>query len=168
MPLSRIQSYANSLSDDTRWTAFLPSAPTSVTTTAGNTQVTVSWTAPAVSIPSVTDYTVQYSSNSGSSWTTFSRAASSATSATVTGLTNDTAYTFRVAAVNVIGAGAYSGAVTVTPTSAPLLTKITNGTNGSFTGSGTAGSPFVAASYVGGFGSSVRFQASSACTIQVR
>ena len=54
------------------------------------------------------------------------------------------------------------------PAAGPTLTRITNGTNGSFTGTGTAADPFVAASYFGGFGSSVRFQVSGSGTIQVR
>jgi hypothetical protein len=99
---------------------FVPGAPTSVTATAGNTQATVSWTAPTgvISQAPITDYVVQFSSNSGSTWSTFSDGTSTATSATVTGLTNDTAYTFRVAASNSIGTGAYSTASSaVTPNS---------------------------------------------------
>jgi hypothetical protein len=95
---------------------FLPPAPTSVSATATNAQAVVTWTAPAVVVPPITDYIVQFSSNSGSSWTTFSDGTSTATSATVTGLTNGTAYTFRVAGVNGIGTGAYSTAsAAVTP-----------------------------------------------------
>jgi hypothetical protein len=94
---------------DTRWDLFLPAAPTSVTAVTGDTQATLSWTAPTVAV-SVTDYIIQYSSNSGSSWTTFADGTSTATSATVTGLTNGTSYVFRVAAVNGVGTGAYSSA----------------------------------------------------------
>lgn len=94
-------------SSDPRWSYLLPAAPTSVTATAGNGQVALSWTAPA-SVAPITDYVVQYSSNSDSTWTTFSDGTSTATSATVTGLTNGTAYTFRVAAVSGIGQGAWS------------------------------------------------------------
>ena len=103
---------------DSRWDLFLPAAPTSVTASAGNTQATVSWTAPTgvIAQAPVTDYVVQFSSNSGSTWTTFSDGTSTATSATVTGLTNGTAYTFRAAAVNGVGQGAYSSAsAAVTP-----------------------------------------------------
>jgi hypothetical protein len=92
-----------------------------VTASGGNAQATVSWTAPTgvISQAPITDYTVQYSSNSGSTWTTFTRAASTATSAVVTGLTNGTAYTFRVAAVNGVGTGSYSTAtIALTPTAA--------------------------------------------------
>jgi len=94
-------------------TATTPGAPTSVTVTDPGTDgyAAVSWTAPASNGGSaITDYVIQYSSNSGSSWTTFSDGTSTSTSATVTGLTLDTAYIFRVAAVNVIGTGSYSTA----------------------------------------------------------
>ena len=147
----------------------LPSAPTALTATAGNAQVSLSWSAPASNGGiAITDYVVQFSSNDGSTWNTFADGTSTATSATVTGLTNGTAYVFRVAAVNAIGTGAYTAASSsVTPTAAPTLTKLTNGTNGSFTGSGTAADPFVAATYEGGIMSSPTFQVSGNGTINV-
>jgi len=119
--------FVSSSGSDSRWDLFLPPAPTSVTATFGNAQATVSWTAPTVLAQTpITDYTVQYSSNSGSSWTTFSRSASTATSATVTGLTNGTAYVFRVSAANGVGSGAYSTASgAVTPSvSDPLFASV--------------------------------------------
>ena len=96
---------------------FIPPAPTSLTATGGNAQVSLSWTAPTVLAQTpITDYLVQSSTNSGSTWTTFSDGTSTATSATVTGLTNGTAYVFRVAAVNGVGTGAYTAATdSVTP-----------------------------------------------------
>jgi len=99
------------------WTPL--GVPTGVTATPGNAQAQVSWTAPSETGGyAITDYVVQYSSNSGSTWTTFSDSTSDATSATVTGLTNGTAYIFRVAAVNAVGTGAYSTASSsVTPSS---------------------------------------------------
>ena len=103
--------------DTTLRAFFLPPAPTSLTASAANAQVSLSWTAPTVLAQTpITDYVVQYSSNSGSTWTTFSDGTSTATSATVTGLTNGTAYVFRVAAVNGVGTGTYSSATSsVTP-----------------------------------------------------
>ena len=105
---------------------FVPGAPTSVTaslpSTYGNTTASVSWTAPVtVGSPALNDYAIQYSSDSGSNWTTFSDGVSTSTSVTVTGLTNGTAYVFRVAAVNTIGTSAYS---TVSNSVTPLFGKI--------------------------------------------
>ena len=57
---------------------------------------------------SITDFAIQYSSNSGSTWTTFAHTASNATSQTVTGLTNGTSYVFRVAHVAAGTTGTYS------------------------------------------------------------
>jgi hypothetical protein len=106
------------IGSDSRWDLFLPPAPTGLSVTAGNAQVTLSWNAPTVSTQTpITDYTVQYSSNSGSSWTTFIRSASTSTTVSITGLTNGQAYVLKVAAVNGIGTGTYSTASSaVTPT----------------------------------------------------
>ena len=96
----------------------VPAAPTGVAGTAGDGQVVLSWTAPANGGSAITDYVVQYSSNSGSSWVTFADDVSAATSATVTGLTNGTAYVFRVFAKTDVGEGAPS-----TP-SAPVVPQV--------------------------------------------
>ena len=101
---------------------FVPGAPTSVTATGGNTQATVSWTAPTgvITQAPVTDYVVQFQP-SGGSWSTVSDGTSTASSAVVTGLTNGTAYQFRVAAVNSIGQGSYSTAsAAAVPSSNPI------------------------------------------------
>ena len=93
----------------------VPGQVTNVTGTAGDTQVSLSWTAPDNGGASITDYVVQYSSNSGTNWTTFADGTSGDATAVVTSLTNGTAYTFRVAAVNSAGTGSYSSAASVTP-----------------------------------------------------
>ena len=102
---------------------FVPPAPTGLTVTSGNAQATLSWTAPTVLAQTpITDYTEQYSTDNGANWTTFSDSVSTATNATVTGLTNGTAHVFRVAAVNGIGTGAYSTASSaVTPAAGDAL-----------------------------------------------
>jgi hypothetical protein len=96
-------------------------APTGLTATAGNAQVSLAWTAPGGTI---TDYRVQSSSDSGSTWTTFADGTSTATSATVTGLTNGTAYVFRVAAVNGAAVGTYTAASSSVTPSASVFRAI--------------------------------------------
>ena len=114
--------------------ATAPSAPTSVSGTSGDGQVSVSWTAPASNGgAAITDYIVQYSTSSGDSYSTFSDGTSTSTSATVTGLTNNTPYYFKVAAVNSAGTSSYSTvSASVTPgkPSAPLSLSVSSGTNG--------------------------------------
>ena len=85
-------------------------APTITSVTSPSSgSVTVAYNAPAFNGGrSITDYVVEYSSNSGSSWTAFSDGTSTATSITVTGLTNGTSYIFRVYAITVAGNGTVS------------------------------------------------------------
>jgi hypothetical protein len=120
---------------------FLPPAPTSVTASTSNAQAVVSWTAPAIVVPRLTDYVVQFQP-SGGAWQTFSDSVSTATSATVTGLQNGIAYQFRVAAVNGVGTGEFSAAsAAVTPSAGdPLFSNVAlllhmDGSNDSFTDS---------------------------------
>jgi hypothetical protein len=96
----------------------VPGAPTGISTTPGNQQVTVSWTAPTVDGGSpVTGYSVQVYSSTG---TPLRTQASSTTSATVTGLTNGTGYLFAVRAVNAAGEGPLSPqSGTTTPRTVP-------------------------------------------------
>ena len=76
-----------------------PNAPTNVTATAGDATATVSFTASAANCgPAITGYTVIPSASGVDS-----NAGSTATSHTITGLSNDTAYTFTVKATNMIG-----------------------------------------------------------------
>ncbi|MEI6037673.1 MAG: fibronectin type III domain-containing protein, partial [Planctomycetota bacterium] len=84
--------------------ATVPSSPTAVVAVRGNAQLAVTWVAPASTGGSpITDYVVKYSSNGGSTWTTFVRSASTATSVIVTGLTNGTSYVIKVVAKNAAG-----------------------------------------------------------------
>jgi hypothetical protein len=121
---------------------FVPPAPTGLTVTPGNAQATVSWTAPTgvIAQAPITDYTVQSKTTSAANFVTFSRAASTATNAIVTGLTNGTAYVFRVASVNAVGTGtptAESSAVTAGVPSDPFFSSVAallhmDGTGGTF------------------------------------
>ena len=107
-----------------------PAAPTAVSGTAGNGAVSLIWTAPSDQGQSaISDYLVQYSSNGGGTWGTAVDLGSTATSGTVTGLTNGTAYVFQVAAVNSVGTGIYSGSspsvTPLGPPSAPTINLVT-------------------------------------------
>lgn len=125
-------------------TASPPSEPTNITGSIGADFVALSWTAPAnTNGASITDYVVQYSSNSGSSWTTFNDGTSTNTTATVTGLAASSSYIFRVAATNSAGTGSYSSnssSFTI-PTAASSLSVF----SGVAQGSGTSASPYLVA-----------------------
>ncbi|MCK9410644.1 MAG: fibronectin type III domain-containing protein, partial [Bacteroidetes bacterium] len=106
-----------------------PSAPTNVSGTSGNTQVSLTWTAPSDGGSAITDYVVEF--NDGSGFATFADGTSTSAAATVTGLTNGTSYTFRVSAVNAAGTGAISAiSAAVTPRTTPGPPTSVSGTSG--------------------------------------
>jgi uncharacterized repeat protein (TIGR02543 family) len=111
-----------------------PNAPVISSVTAGNARVTVVWSTPASNGSTITDYLISYSTSAGGIYTTFADGFSTATSATVTGLTNGTTYYFKVAAKNSVGTGSYSAAsADATPTMPTLTISYAAGS-----GSGTA------------------------------
>jgi YVTN family beta-propeller protein len=84
--------------------AMPPGAPTDVNAEAGDARATVSWTAPtSVGSFPISDYQVLSSPDARTCLV-----ASPATTCEVTGLTNGTAYTFTVRALNGAGWGSYS------------------------------------------------------------
>ena len=116
-----------SLNADREWLvqSIKPSAPRALTGIPGAGQVLLSWSAPASSgLTIVRDYTVQYA-NAGGPWISFNDGISTRTTAMVTGLTNGSSYTFRVAAINSLGIGIYSSnSPSITPLSKPSTPTI--------------------------------------------
>ena len=107
-----------------------PGAPTAVTASvsAAAGQAVVSWTAPTSNGGAdITSYTVSVITGGS----TVSTATSSTTSATISGLTNGTSYTFTVSATNIAGTGtASSPSSAVTPytvADAPTLDSTSSG-----------------------------------------
>jgi len=96
-------------------TSVAPTAPTGLTATAGNAQVTLSWSASTTGSPPIT-YTVLESTTSATSGFAAVKGASglAGTTFTVTGLANGTTYYFRVVAANAFGEST-SATVAATP-----------------------------------------------------
>jgi titin len=131
--------------------ATLPGGPTGVSGTAGDTRVFLTWTAPSSGGSAITDYVVEF--NDGSGWATFADGTSGTASATVTGLTNGTAYTFRVTAVNGVGTGATSSASSaVTPVQPQAATATVSITAGDGELLGTVSSVVTNGSIISGIG----------------
>jgi hypothetical protein len=138
--------------------AVVAGAPTIGTATAGNTQATVNWAAPASNGgAAITGYQVQVATSSGGSYSnaagTCAPASTNATTAvtcTATGLTNGTQYFFKVAAINSAGTGSYSSASSgVTPVAPVTYTVTYNGnTNTGGTAPTDASSPYTPGSTV--------------------
>ena len=107
----------NAIGDSSATTSTSATPSAALWGAGGNTVVDLNWTGPAsFGGAAITDYVIQYSSNSGSTWSTFADGTSTTTKSTVTGLTNDTSYLFGVAAVSSAGTGTYSvTGVAVTP-----------------------------------------------------
>ena len=96
--------------------AAVATAPQTLTATPGNASAVLAWAAPASNGGNnITDYTIEWSNDGGTTWHTVIRTASTALTATVTGLTNGKTTQFRVSAVNSSGTGPASSTVTTIP-----------------------------------------------------
>jgi len=107
-------SNANSVAAPSSPSATTPGAPTSLTATAADAAVTLSFSAPASDGgASISGYTATCTAGTASRTTT-----GTASPLTVTGLSNGTQYSCSVVATNRIGSGSPSSAVAATPISA--------------------------------------------------
>ena len=136
-----------------------PSAPRNLVATVGSTRITLTFDVPLnTGGGAITDYLVQQAS-AGGNWTNVNDGVSSTTTMTISGLTNGTTYSFRVAAVNSVGTSEYSTAVTAVP--APATTNdafadaaLISGASGSLAGSTTNASREINEPTHGGYGGS--------------
>lgn len=95
---------------------FVPGSPANLATTVGDQSVALSWSPPVSNGGSaITDYVIEYKLSSGSTWSTFSDGVGTGASVTVTSLSNDNSYDFRVSAVNAIGQGSASSNASAMP-----------------------------------------------------
>ncbi len=126
-----------------------PSAPTGLTAVAGSESASLSWTPGANGGSPITGYTV--SVRTGTTVIRTESVAGAVSSATVTGLTNGTAYSFLVRAVNAVGTGPNSAASNVvTPRGVPSAPVIGVATSGPAGGGRTAVANWSAPASTGG------------------
>ena len=97
----------------------VPAAPTNLSATPGNGQVALTWDDPENN--TITGYQYRQATGSGASldWSDISDSSSTTITHTVTGLTNGTAYSFEVRAVNASGNGAPSSVIATMQPAAP-------------------------------------------------
>ena len=107
------------IEDDDGASPVLLAAPTDLTATAGDARVELSWTRPSGTI---TSYKIRYSKTStrgSASWVAIPGSGAGTETHTVTGLDNESEYSFQIRAVNGAGDGAATDWVTATPSSSP-------------------------------------------------
>jgi len=114
--IANFGSVVNDLTDG--WFAGVSNAPTSLLATVGDGQVSIAFTEPSDNGgTAINDY--KYELDGNGTWTS---ASTSTTPVVVTGLTNGTEYSIKLLAVNSVGDGGESAAVTANlDTTAPTL-----------------------------------------------
>jgi len=115
----------------------VPDAPTGLTATAGDGEITLSWT--ANSETDIAKYGIYYGTSTAPS--VKEQEVSSGTTVTITGLSNNVTYYFRISAIN---SGSYESGFSAEVTGAPQFSGSTIYVDGSATGSedGSSGSPY--------------------------
>jgi hypothetical protein len=110
--------YANVPATTTTYTlpGTPPSAPTSLSASAGNQSVVITFTPGSSGSSPITNY--KYSINNGSTYAEFNPVVTTSP-VVIEGLTNGQAYSIKLLAMNVEGDGTPSSTITVTPSSVP-------------------------------------------------
>ena len=104
--------------------ASAPSSPTNVSLSAGNASITVSWHSPiSLGGGSLANYIIEHRALGAGSWTT-NNAAPTATSHTISGLTNDHKYQVRIAAKTASGTSPYAPILLAIPHAAPTISHV--------------------------------------------
>lgn len=93
-----------------------PSAPTGVSATAGDNQVTISWD----SVSGATSYNIYWSTTTGVTKTTGTKISNATSPYVHTSLTNGTTYYYVVTAVNSYGDSSESSQLSATPQTTPV------------------------------------------------
>lgn len=88
-----------------------PAAPAGVTVTAGNTQITLGWTADT----GATSYNIYYRTSAGVTTANGTKVANATAGTPITGLVNGTTYYLAATALNTIGESALSAEVSAVP-----------------------------------------------------
>ena len=97
--------------------AGVAGAPRALTAVAGRLRLSLSWQAPLSNGGfSITDYAIETSTDSGTTWSRFADTVTTATTATLTVPTGNVTYRVRVRAVNAAGLGDASNIAEATPT----------------------------------------------------
>ena len=109
---------APSLGSNSVTPAAAPDAPTSLDATPGDGSASIAFTLGADNGAAITN--IEYSTDDGATWRT--RLGPATSPLAITGLTNGTAYQVKLRAINSVGNGTPSSAVSVTPAAAPAPT----------------------------------------------
>ena len=118
------QTFTITVTDVTTEAPSAPAAPTVTAADATPTQLSVTWSAPANTGPAITDYDVQYRAGTSGGFTSHAHTGTTRT-ATITGLTQGTAYQVQVRATNDEGTGDWStsGTATTAANAAPAFSS---------------------------------------------
>ena len=110
-----------------------PAVPTGLTAAAGDQSVTLAWSDPADASITGYEYAVQQAGHDPGAWTGIPDSNAATTSYTATGLTNGTAYSLHLRALNAGGSGAAAQA-SATPKAPVIVVTATRGNDGDTAG----------------------------------